>query len=30
VEQRMVFGSIVGVGWSVFLTLMAGGKHKTE
>jgi protein Mpv17 len=30
VEQRMVFGSIIGVGWSVFLTLMAGGKHKTE
>jgi protein Mpv17 len=31
VEQRMVFGSIVGVGWGIFLSLMAGGKkHKTE
>jgi len=31
VEQRMVFGSIIGVGWGIFLSLMAGGKkHKTE
>lgn len=30
VERRMVFGSIVGVGWGIFLSLMAGGKHKTE
>ena len=26
VEQRMVFGSTVGVGWGIFLSLMAGGK----
>lgn len=32
VERRMVFGSIVGVGWGIFLSLMAGGKkhNKTE
>lgn len=31
VEHRMVFGSIIGIGWNIFLTLMAGGqKHKTE
>lgn len=29
VEQRMVFGSIVGVGWGVFLSLY-GSKQKTE
>jgi protein Mpv17 len=28
VEQRMVFGSIVGVGWGIFLSLMAGGKKE--
>lgn len=30
VESRMVFGSIVGVGWGIFLSLMAGGKEKRE
>jgi protein Mpv17 len=31
VERRMVFGSIIGVGWGIFLSLMAGGKKdKTE
>lgn len=30
VEQRMVFGSIVGVGWGIFLSLMAGGKRKRD
>lgn len=30
VEQRMVFGSIVGVGWGIFLSLMAGGKSKRD
>jgi protein Mpv17 len=31
VERRMVFGSIIGVGWGIFLSLMAGGKRdKTE
>ena len=30
VESRMVFGSIVGVGWGIFLSLMAGGKGKVE
>jgi protein Mpv17 len=31
VERRMVFGSIIGVGWGIFLSLMAGGqKDKTE
>jgi protein Mpv17 len=30
VERRMVFGSIIGVGWGIFLSLTAGGKkHKT-
>jgi protein Mpv17 len=30
VERRMVFGSVIGVGWGIFLSLMAGGKkHKT-
>ena len=30
VERRMVFGSIIGVGWGIFLSLMAGEKkHKT-
>jgi protein Mpv17 len=28
VEQRMVFGSTIGVGWGIFLSLMAGGKKK--
>jgi hypothetical protein len=28
VEKRMVFGSTVGVGWGIFLSLMAGGKKK--
>lgn len=26
VEQRMVFGSTIGVGWGIFLSLMAGEK----
>lgn len=28
VEQRMVFGGTIGVGWGIFLSLMAGGKKK--
>jgi len=28
VEKRMVFGSTIGVGWGIFLSLMAGGKKK--
>ena len=28
VEKRMVFGSTIGVGWGIFLSLMAGGKTK--
>lgn len=30
VEQRMVFGGIVGIGWGIFLSLMAGGKSKRD
>lgn len=30
VEQRMVFGGIVGVGWGIFLSLMSGGKSKKD
>ncbi|KAL1311233.1 hypothetical protein AAFC00_001423 [Neodothiora populina] len=26
VEQRTVFGGVVGVGWGIFLSLLAGGK----
>lgn len=30
VEQRMVFGSIIGVGWGIFLSLMAGEKKTKQ
>lgn len=30
VERRMVFGSIIGVGWGIFLSLLSGGKGKSE
>lgn len=30
VERRMVFGSVIGVGWGIFLSLISGEKDKAK